>query len=134
MFAFAAADFDRAQVAARARSTRKEAAVLHDSRRRSDVVERARAACTETVGPFTMDLEALDSYLAWQYIPAPRTIYSGVRALPPGHLATIDLRTGKVRRAPLLAPEVSRRSLKEPRRMGRANSTPLYGTRSRSAS
>jgi asparagine synthase (glutamine-hydrolysing) len=48
-----------------------------------------------TVGPFAMDLEALDDYLSWQYVPAPRTIYRDVRCLPPGHLLTIDLATGK---------------------------------------
>jgi len=32
-----------------------------------------------------VDLEALDKYLHLQYIPAPETIYSRIRKLPPGH-------------------------------------------------
>lgn len=48
-----------------------------------------------TVGPFPMDLDALDQYLAWQYIAAPKTIYQGVRCLPPGHYLAIDLASGK---------------------------------------
>jgi asparagine synthase (glutamine-hydrolysing) len=32
-----------------------------------------------------IDLEALDAYLRCQAIPSPRTIYTGVRKLPPGH-------------------------------------------------
>lgn len=49
-----------------------------------------------TIGPFKMNLEALDDYLYWQYIHAPRTIYKDVRSLPPAHLVDIDLETGKV--------------------------------------
>jgi asparagine synthase (glutamine-hydrolysing) len=33
-----------------------------------------------------VDLEALDHYLTYQYVPAPWSIYRGVRKLPPGHL------------------------------------------------
>jgi len=32
-----------------------------------------------------VDFEALDSYLTWQYIPAPLTIFRSVRKLLPGH-------------------------------------------------
>lgn len=34
-----------------------------------------------------INLSALDSYLLYQYIPHPDTIYQGVSSLPPGHLA-----------------------------------------------
>ena len=40
-----------------------------------------------------MDVEALELYLQCQYIPAPWTIYRGIRKLPPAHYAVID-RTG----------------------------------------
>lgn len=36
-------------------------------------------------------LQALDYYLRYQYIPAPFTIYHGVRKLPPGHCLTLPL-------------------------------------------
>ena len=47
-----------------------------------------------TVWPaLSVDRAAIASYLRFGYIPAPSTIYSGVRKLPPGTIATID-RTG----------------------------------------
>src|SRR6266571_153098 len=36
--------------------------------------------------PTALDLEALDSYLTFEYVPAPLSIFQGVRKLPPGHL------------------------------------------------
>jgi asparagine synthase (glutamine-hydrolysing) len=43
--------------------------------------------------PVVLSLEALDAYLALQYVPAPRTIYEAVRKLPPGH--TLEVRPGE---------------------------------------
>ena len=40
-----------------------------------------------------MDLEALELYLQCQFVPAPWTIYRGIRKLPPAHYAVYD-RTG----------------------------------------
>jgi asparagine synthase (glutamine-hydrolysing) len=37
-----------------------------------------------------MDPEALHAYLSFNYIPAPMTIFRGVRKLPPGHLLRCD--------------------------------------------
>jgi asparagine synthase (glutamine-hydrolysing) len=50
--------------------------------------------------PREVDLEALDNYLHLQYIPAPKTIYRGVRKLEPGHTLTVsaDGRTAGPRR------------------------------------
>jgi asparagine synthase (glutamine-hydrolysing) len=36
--------------------------------------------------PRTLDLEALDSFLTLEYIPAPLSIFQGIKKLPPGHL------------------------------------------------
>ncbi|MGA1864592.1 MAG: asparagine synthase (glutamine-hydrolyzing) [bacterium] len=33
-----------------------------------------------------LDLEALDLYLTYEYVPTPKTIYKGVLKLPPGHM------------------------------------------------
>ena len=33
--------------------------------------------------------EALDLYLTYQYVPAPLTIYEGVRKLPPAHFLSV---------------------------------------------
>jgi asparagine synthase (glutamine-hydrolysing) len=37
-----------------------------------------------------MDMEALELYLQLQYIPAPWTIYRGIRKLPPAHYGLLD--------------------------------------------
>jgi asparagine synthase (glutamine-hydrolysing) len=42
-----------------------------------------------------VDLEALEAYLAFNSVPAPMSIYRGVRKLPAGHL--LDVRDGEVR-------------------------------------
>jgi asparagine synthase (glutamine-hydrolysing) len=45
-----------------------------------------------------IDLEALDAYLRCQAIPSPRTIYRGVRKLPPGHVLVWERGTARVER------------------------------------
>ena len=40
--------------------------------------------------PTAVDPRALDEYLAYQYVPHPRTIYAAARKLPPGHFATYE--------------------------------------------
>jgi asparagine synthase (glutamine-hydrolysing) len=93
MFAFAAVDFDRKRaIVARDRLgikplyyTVKDGALIWSSE---------LEPLYRTVGPFRLDLTALDDYLSWQYVPAPKTIYHDVRALPPGHYLSIDLDRG----------------------------------------
>ena len=95
MFAFAAVDFDKRQaLLARDRLGKKPLYyVIKDGMLTwSSELE----PLYQTVGPFEMDPRALDAYLAWQYVPAPLTIYSGVRSLPPGHVLSVDLQSGKV--------------------------------------
>ena len=45
-----------------------------------------------------MDLEALELYLQCQFIPAPWTIYGGIRKLPPAHYAVYDRNGLKLKR------------------------------------
>jgi asparagine synthase (glutamine-hydrolysing) len=45
--------------------------------------------------PRAWNPEAVDAYLALQYVPCPRTIYHNVWKLPPGHLLTAE--NGRVR-------------------------------------
>ena len=40
--------------------------------------------------PSEIDLAALDYFLELLYVPAPHTIYSDVRKLPPGHVLTVE--------------------------------------------
>lgn len=37
-----------------------------------------------------LDLEALDLYLTFEYVPTPKTIYQGVSKLPPGHMLIFE--------------------------------------------
>lgn len=95
MFAFAAMDFERQQLLlARDRLGKKP--LYYTVKDGVLTWSSELEPLYRTVGPFEMDPVALDQYLAWQYIPSPMTIYRGVRSLPPGHLMTVDLRTGKI--------------------------------------
>ena len=64
-----------------------------------------------------VDLEALDAYLAFNSVPAPMSIYRGVRKLPAGHL--LEARDGRIevrryaRPAPVAAGEVRREGGRE---------------------
>jgi asparagine synthase (glutamine-hydrolysing) len=37
-----------------------------------------------------LDVEALSNFLSLKYVPAPQTMFAGIRALPPGHTLTCD--------------------------------------------
>jgi asparagine synthase (glutamine-hydrolysing) len=96
MFAFAAVDFERGQaILARDRLGKKP--LFYTVKNGVLIWSSELEPLYANAGPFPIDLPALDDYLSWQYIPAPRTIYEGVRCLPPAHLAVIDLKSGSVR-------------------------------------
>jgi asparagine synthase (glutamine-hydrolysing) len=45
-----------------------------------------KAILQTQVVPTEMDWQAVDAYLAFTYVPAPRTIYRSISKLPPGHV------------------------------------------------
>jgi asparagine synthase (glutamine-hydrolysing) len=47
--------------------------------------------------PRNLDVDALGEFLAWEYVPAPRTLLSAVKKLPPASSLEVDLATGSVR-------------------------------------
>ncbi|MEA2684170.1 MAG: hypothetical protein QOK05_2498 [Chloroflexota bacterium] len=55
-----------------------------------------KALLVDQAIPRELDMEAVDDYLALEYIPSPRTIFRAIRKLPPAHLLTWDWRTGRV--------------------------------------
>jgi len=57
-----------------------------------------RALVSAGVPTGSIDRDALSDYLELLYIPAPRTIYAGVKKLPAGHLLIADARGVRVRR------------------------------------
>ena len=50
---------------------------------------KAIAACTDWHGE--VEPTALHAYMRYAYVPAPMTIYRGIRKLLPGHVLTVDL-------------------------------------------
>lgn len=54
-----------------------------------------RALMSCNLVPFEIDMDALELYLHYQYVPSPYSIYKGVRKLSPGEYMEIDLREGK---------------------------------------
>jgi len=47
--------------------------------------------------PRVIDLDALDQYLAMEYVPSPRSIFKGISKLTPGHFLSWDQETGRER-------------------------------------
>jgi asparagine synthase (glutamine-hydrolysing) len=41
-----------------------------------------------------VDLDALGQFLAWEYVPTPRTLLCGIEKLRPGHVLEVDLEGG----------------------------------------
>jgi asparagine synthase (glutamine-hydrolysing) len=61
------------------------------------------AGCDDRPG---LDLEGLDAYLALRFVPSPRTMFEGIRKLPPAHLLVLDA-TGVDPRAATPQPAVA---------------------------
>jgi asparagine synthase (glutamine-hydrolysing) len=62
-----------------------------------------------------LDPVALRQFLAWEYVPGPRTLFAGIRKLDPGAMLEIDLESGQVEerswwRLPVAAPGGKRTS------------------------
>ncbi len=47
-----------------------------------------------------VDLEALYQYLGWEFVPAPRTLFEGVRKLGQGNYALFEMETGRFQERP----------------------------------
>jgi len=97
MFAFAIWDGDRRRlVAARDRAGKKPFFYRHQGRsfQFASVQNALTALCDRTPN---VDLRALDSYLVYQAVPAPLSIFEGIRQLPAAHALTFDGDTGACR-------------------------------------
>ena len=90
MFAFALWDANRQELfLARDRMGIKPLVYCDEPDRFSfaSEIQGLRAAATSD---WSLDLAALDLYLHFQYIPAPFTIFSQIRKLPPAHYMIVD--------------------------------------------
>jgi asparagine synthase (glutamine-hydrolysing) len=64
--------------------------IYHDDGKRIAFASEIHALMLDPSIPREVDERALSEYLAFQYIPSPRTIWANVRKLPPGHFAICD--------------------------------------------
>ncbi len=94
MFAFAIWDADRRRlVAARDRAGKKPFFYFH--RGRSFYFASVPAALRVLMpAPLQVDPHALDAYLVYQAVPAPMSIFKGMRQLEPAHTLAFDAPTG----------------------------------------
>lgn len=56
-----------------------------------------KAVLASGLVPRALDFEALAEFLAWEYVPCPRTLLRQVRKLPPATYWCVDLTTGTAR-------------------------------------
>ena len=90
MFAFAIWDGRRRKLLlARDRFGQKPLFYRFDGRRFLFGSE-IKAILTALPEPPRLSLQALDEYLTLRFIPSPRTMFEGIRKLPPGHLLVLD--------------------------------------------
>ena len=106
IFAFALWDDAPRAARRRARPVRRQAALLVQrraprSRVASEIARAARRAASSRAraGPL-----ALDHYLAWRFVPAPRTLFAGVSKLPAGLDCSSPRAARRVSRATASAP------------------------------
>lgn len=102
MFAFAIWDSRAGRLfAARDRVGKKPFFYAWDGRVLRFASELASIVADPEV-PRTVDPQAIDYYLTWGYVPAPRTAFEAVRKLAPGHVLSLDAN------APEAGPRTSR--------------------------
>ena len=90
MFAFALWDCRRRRlVVGRDRVGVKPLYVANDGRRLAFASEAKALLCVPGVTP-ELDSDALGAYLALGYVPAPLSIFRGIRKLPPATLLTVE--------------------------------------------
>lgn len=58
----------------------------HDHDHRLTFASEVKALLVDPGIPRSVDLEALDLYLTFRFVPSPRTMFADIRKLPPGHL------------------------------------------------
>jgi asparagine synthase (glutamine-hydrolysing) len=93
MFAFAIWDVRRRRLLlARDRFGQKPLFYRFDGRRflfASEIKSILAASGSDAARP-ELDLQSLDEYLTLRFIPSPRTLFQGIRKLPPAHLLVLD--------------------------------------------
>ena len=97
MFAFALYDRTRRRLLlARDRAGEKPLFYRHDNGTVTFASE-LKALLTDPSCPRALDVEALDFYLAFGYVPGDRCLLNGIHKLPQGHALAFDLSSGDAR-------------------------------------
>jgi asparagine synthase (glutamine-hydrolysing) len=100
MFAFGLWDLHRQRLLlARDRAGEKPLFYRTDGRSLAFASE-LKALFADPACPRVLDLEALDDYLAFGYVPGSRCLARGIQKLPQGHALTFDGRSGAVQTWP----------------------------------
>jgi asparagine synthase (glutamine-hydrolysing) len=103
MFAFAIWDIRRRRLLlARDRFGQKPLFYRFDGRRLLFASEIKAILAADPANRPEMDLRSLDEYLTLRFIPSPRTLFDGVKKLPPAHLLTLDASQVEPRESALL--------------------------------
>jgi len=58
----------------------------------------AKALLADSTIPRQVDVDALDLFLTFRFVPSPFTMFAGIRKLPPGHCLIVDKKGSRVER------------------------------------
>lgn len=96
MFAFALFDIPRRRLfLARDRLGEKPLYLYQTDQQLLFASELKTLLCSKRI-PFELDLQAVDLYFHYQYVPEPRTAIKGIRKLPAAHRLMLDLNDWKL--------------------------------------
>ncbi len=106
MFAFALYDRPRRRLLLGRDRFGVKPLYYHDDGRRLVFASELKALMLDPSVPREIDERAIADYLTFQYVPAPGTIWRGVRKLPPAHRLVCDANGARVERYWTLPSEV----------------------------
>ena len=97
MFAFGLFDAGKQQLFLARDRAGKKPLFYHHSTGRFMFASELKALMAQGKFPRILDLEALNFYLAYGYVPGERCMLQGARKLPPAHALLYDLRQGEAK-------------------------------------
>jgi asparagine synthase (glutamine-hydrolysing) len=98
MFAFALYDRPRRRMLIARDRLGIKPLYYHDDGSRLVFASELKALLVDPSVPRDVDEQAVADYLTFQYVPSPRTIWKGIRKLPPAHSLVCDERGVRVER------------------------------------
>jgi len=98
MFAFALFDTRRRQLLLARDRVGKKPLYWHDDGRRIAFASELKSLMLDPSVPREADTQSLADYLAFGYVPAPQSVFRGVRKLPAGHRLVCDASGARVER------------------------------------